>query len=164
MVHNSSGEKRLSFSLCIVIAGVLVVGTILPPGTIWGQENASQASSAAAVAVSENPAAGGYRVFIDPETRKVREPTPEEAQALSAQKELRATPSETAPPPPRVSGPNGAVGVVLDDKFMVHQVARKNPDGSLSMDCVTGDDEQVKAAMKGQERKCPAKEEDSNEK
>lgn len=73
----------------------------------------------------------GMRAFRDPETGRLREPTAEEARKLSRmarafvrQQELEA-----------VAHPNGMTSVDLKDAFLLDIVARRNPDGSISLDC-----------------------------
>jgi hypothetical protein len=73
----------------------------------------------------------GLRAFRDPETGRLREPTAEEARTLSRmarafvrQQELEA-----------VTHPNGMTSVDLKDAFLLDIVARRNPDGSIALDC-----------------------------
>ena len=77
---------------------------------------------------------------------------------------LRLIAPEAAAPLPMVTGPNGAVGIALDERFMVNSVVRKNADGSLSMECVTGNEQAAKAVAQAQESKAPAGKEDDHEK
>jgi len=93
--------------------------------------------------------ADGMKVFIDPETGKLREPTREEIQTLKAQPPAsRATPEKGMPKTPQITGPGGGVGMRLDERYMVHSVAKKNPDGSVSMECITGSEKAAKAVSK----------------
>lgn len=82
--------------------------------------------------VVKKSSAAGLRAYKDPVTGKLRAPTPEEARALSRmarafvqRRELEA-----------VTHPNGMTSVDLKDAFLLDIVARRNPDGSLSLDCV----------------------------
>lgn len=81
--------------------------------------------------VAKSAGTAGLRAFRDPETGRLREPTAEEARALSRiarafvqRRELEA-----------VTHPNGMTSVDLKDAFLLNIVARRNPDGSLSLDC-----------------------------
>ena len=74
------------------------------------------------------------RAFIDPQTRQLREPTPQEAQALSqnaGEAFARAVESLEA-----VVHPDGTISLDLKDLFNQEIVAVKNIDGSVSMRCV----------------------------
>jgi hypothetical protein len=96
------------------------------------------------------PAAGGLVVFIDPVTGKIRQPSAAEIGSLvsppAAVTPLAVKPLVT------ITGPGGAVGVVLDSSFDSYMVVTKKPDGKLAMDCVVGGkkaDEAVSAGAKG---------------
>ncbi len=76
----------------------------------------------------------GLRAFIDPQTGQLRQPTPEEAAQLGAAAHaarIRAL-SELEV----VVHPDGMRSVDLKDAFQTDLVARRNPDGSLSIGCV----------------------------
>jgi NADPH-dependent glutamate synthase beta subunit-like oxidoreductase len=73
--------------------------------------------------------------------------------------EMRQGPqAPEAAPLKEIVGPGGAEGVELDESFMVNSIVRKNPDGSLSYDCITGDKNAVRAVTEGKEADKPAKE------
>ena len=95
-----------------------------------------QKPAAAAVQPPAAPQAGapGMRVFIDPATGKLREPEQSDIQQLAPAVGFHALQAPAAP----LQGPGGAVGMRLDDSQMVYSVATKNPDGSISFECVTG--------------------------
>ncbi len=78
----------------------------------------------------------GQRAFIDPATGQLREPTPQEAAALAAA--ARRTLGTLAAPVQLKQGPGGAVGMVVPDNLLSYSVATINPDGTVSMTCVTG--------------------------
>ncbi len=76
----------------------------------------------------------GFRAFIDPQTGQLREPTPEETQALArAAREEFAREVESLE---AVVHPDGTISVDLRGLFMQDLVAVKKPDGSLSVRCV----------------------------
>jgi hypothetical protein len=84
------------------------------------------------------PASGsGQRAFIDPATGKLREPEPGEAEALHLQPGARRA-LQAAPAPQQIAGPGGAIGMAVPEEAMSYSVATLNPDGSVSMACVTG--------------------------
>jgi hypothetical protein len=114
-----------------------------------------QKPAAAAVKPVAPPAAAseGMRVFIDPATGKIREPEASEVQQLTPSTGLRAAPM-AAPMAVPVTGPGGAAGLILGETQMVYSVATRNPDGSISFQCVTGSDGHSKAiAGKAPERR-----------
>jgi hypothetical protein len=72
----------------------------------------------------------GMRVHVDPRTgRFVPEPVVPEAHPLPAR----------VPTLAEVPAPGGGMMVPLNGHFMSNLVATVNPDGSIRMDCVTGD-------------------------
>ena len=75
----------------------------------------------------------GQKVAIDPETRKLRAPTPEESAALEA----RARPTVVPTVTPTVL-PNGTLKADLPEDYMDATVVQKNPDGTLTMHCLRG--------------------------
>lgn len=95
------------------------------------------------------PGAGGLVVFVDPVTGQIREPDPSEIGSLVPPPAADAQAEDK--PLAMISGPGGAVGVVLDSRFESYMVVTRTPDGKLAMDCVTGGkkaDEVVAAAAK----------------
>ena len=80
------------------------------------------------------PAGASRRVFLDPQTGQLRQPTPEEAARLGA--ESRASRLRALADLEVVVHPDGSKSVALKDAFLVDLVARRNPDGSLSIRCL----------------------------
>jgi hypothetical protein len=74
------------------------------------------------------------RAFIDPRTGELREPTPEEARALSEAVRKTAAPEPVDFEP--VQHPDGMVSVDLKGAFMSHVIAQRNRDGSFSTRCI----------------------------
>jgi hypothetical protein len=93
---------------------------------------------------------GGFVVFVDPVTGKIRQPDPAEIGGLVAAAEA-AAPAKPAVEPPLAMkfGPGGAVGIVLDSRYESFVVVTKAPDGRLAMDCVTGAGNARKAVAAG---------------
>jgi len=73
------------------------------------------------------------RVFLDRRTGRVRAPTPEEARALFEARESRV---EYLEPLEVVVHPDGMRSVNLKGAFSSQVVAHKNPDGSVSTQCM----------------------------
>jgi len=102
-------------------------------------------------------ARAGFRAFVDPQTGQLREPTPEEAQALSraaGAEFARAVESLEA-----VVHPDGMVSVDLKGLFMQDVVVVKRPDGSLSMRCLLNSEKDLTPVAPAPPRPPPALEE-----
>jgi hypothetical protein len=82
----------------------------------------------------------GMVVVRDPQTGKMRAPTPEELRALRA----KAPPSAALSTAPRelesLTRRDGAHGVRLGEKSLVYEVVTRGEDGKLSSQCVQGED------------------------
>lgn len=96
-----------------------------------------------AAAIAASPAAQaadpGAVISRDPATGQLRAPTAEEMQALE-QAAKAASPSRMATPaaPVERRAANGAVGFHVGEQFMTYSVMRRNADGTMTMQCVTG--------------------------
>lgn len=77
----------------------------------------------------------GVQVAVDPQTGKLREPTPEERQALiQAMRRLLSTSTDGLTV---VQHPDGSETVDLEGRFQNLSVAKINADGTVSKQCVT---------------------------
>jgi hypothetical protein len=76
--------------------------------------------------------ADGMRVFIDPQTRKLRRPDAADIEKLIAQRQQGVPP---VAPQVRVNA-NGSLSAVLDDSFASYLIATRQPDGTLRVDCL----------------------------
>ncbi len=116
----------------IKTAGSASDTTAVRPAT--NDARAARPATNTACPADDRFAQAGLRAFIDPQTGQLREPTPEETQALAraAREEFaRAVESLEA-----VVHPDGTISLDLRGLFMQDLVAAKNPDGSLSVRCV----------------------------
>jgi hypothetical protein len=119
----------VSFSARILI-GFSVVATLSVSSAI-----AQVAGSTAEISSEQKKTEGkAAKVFIDPVTGQVRQPTAAEINTLSEPKAVAVQSQPTL-----IAGPGGGVGAVLDDSTMMYMMVTKTPDGKLDMDCVTGD-------------------------
>ena len=92
-------------------------------------------SSAASTAI---PAGAGLRAYLDPDTGLLSDPSHEDVAALDA----RLPPEFSKPPTKALSMfrmAGGAVGIKLDERFMLFSVARKSDNGRLVSGCVPGE-------------------------
>jgi len=82
----------------------------------------------------------GMVVVRDPQTGKMRAPTPEELRALRANAPpSSATLTATPQQPHLLSRRDGARGVRLGEKSLVYDVVTRGEDGKLSSQCVQGE-------------------------
>jgi hypothetical protein len=83
----------------------------------------------------------GMVVVRDPQTGKMRAPTPEELKALRAKSPPPSVGLGSAPQEPRQlsSRRDGARGVRLGEKTIVYDVVTRGEDGKLQRQCVQGD-------------------------
>jgi len=82
----------------------------------------------------------GMVVTRDPETGKLRPPTPDEMKALRAAAPPNAALTAARPAAPQVmTRPDGARGVHVGESNMVYEVVTRGADGKLSSQCVQGE-------------------------
>lgn len=124
------------------VAGAVacVVGLGQPPATSPVSKS-KDAKKEVRPVKKNSPSAEGVRVFMDPETHKIRQPTQEEIRNLSHRvagpaKTVAAAGIDAAPQVLR--GPEEAIGLEMDENSMSYMVATKSSKGQVAFDCVTG--------------------------
>src|SRR5215470_1765240 len=133
-------KARSTFALAIVAA--------LGASGVLAQVTSDTEMSVAPRTESRRVATGGGDVvFVDPTTRKVRKPDAAEIGRLL--RPPAAAAAGVKPPLTTKTGLGGAIGVVLDDRFDSYMVVTKQPDGTLAMDCVTGEKKAAEAVSTG---------------
>jgi hypothetical protein len=75
----------------------------------------------------------GQKAAVDPDTKKLRPPSREESEELEAQAKPTVAPEVT----PTVLA-NGTLKADLPEEYMDAAVVQRNPDGSLTVQCVKG--------------------------
>lgn len=75
----------------------------------------------------------GQKAAVDPQTKKLRPPTPEESQALD-----RGAAAPSIEKVKTTQLPDGSVMAQLPEDFMDTSVVELNPDGTLSASCLHG--------------------------
>lgn len=96
--------------------------------------------------------AAGMRAYVD-STGRLHAGTPEEAAALSPAPQARvaarsaARSSAVQSSPALTAGPNGSFSLQLDESSMVYAVAKRQPDGKVAQECVTGEETAKTAAV-----------------
>lgn len=97
-------------------------------------DDARSANETEAEAAEPTVGAAGMRVFRDPVTGKLRQPTAEERRAMARQLQgLLNRSSEGLTP---VSRPDGTVTLDLQGRFRNVSIARRADDGSIAVDCI----------------------------
>ncbi|MGH9398920.1 MAG: post-PEP-CTERM-1 domain-containing protein [Thermoanaerobaculia bacterium] len=115
------------FRLAVAVAAAASLASALPAG-----------EPAACPAIDPPPATqprAGLRAFRDPETGELRAPTPGESAAL-ARAEAETAPAEE-PIFEVIVHPDGMKTVDLRGAFAASIVVTRNPDGSLTLRCVS---------------------------
>jgi microcompartment protein CcmL/EutN len=105
------GRVLLAMSSCLILAGTLIAQTAHVEST------------------------SNQKVSIDPKSRKVVPPNPEDMQSLTTKERSAAVPNVQVR-----QLPNGARAAQLPEEFMDATVVTLNEDGSLNMECVRGMD------------------------
>ncbi len=80
-------------------------------------------------------AAAGVRVFVDPATGEITEPTPEQTRELMRAEATERATRRLAPPLSIFVLQRGGIGVRLDDRFLHAFSVRRGLDGKLVVDC-----------------------------
>ena len=122
-----------------LVAGLLGMALAVAPGAAGADEPTGKKVAAAQPAGVPQPA--GMIAVKDPVTGKLRAATAEEAAELrkaAAAAKKQETPTAQGNTavrraPQTISGPEGAVGIVLDDSSTIYAVATKKPDGKVSV-------------------------------
>jgi len=89
-------------------------------------------------AVKKTPAASqnGLMVSKDPVTGELRAPTAAESQALTNQPQSLLS---VDAPVQIIQNPNGSLTAILGPAQMTYSVVKKGPDGTITMECVSGE-------------------------
>jgi hypothetical protein len=115
-----SKQKMMTLSM---LAAVVVLASLTMHAKAQGQEGQE-----------------GMVVVKDPQTGKMRAPTPEELRTLRAKAPKRAASLAGTPAAPQsLSRRDGARGVRLGEKTLVYDVVTRGEDGKLSEQCVQGE-------------------------
>ena len=99
---------------------------------------------------SDDAGTASQRAAVDPKTGKLRAPTPEELQVLTAPLANNESTEGLVP----TTLPNGAVAIDLQGRFETSMMVKKEADGSISRACVSNA-KQAEAFLKS-EQKQPA--------
>jgi hypothetical protein len=112
--------------LAFSAAGLAVAQTATAPAG-EGKRHTRKTQAAA-------PASVGQRVFVDPATGRLAEPTPEQIQAL--EKAVAEMLSQSSEDLVVIELPDGTLTIDLEGRFQEVAIATKGPDGSIQTGCV----------------------------
>ncbi len=113
-------------------------------GTPGPSENKPARTAAAICPADDRVGGAGFRAFIDPQTGQLRQPTPEDLTAWTkAAREEFSRAVESLQP---TVLPDGTLMLDLQGLFMQDLVVTRNPDGSLSTQCVPDWEKEVALA------------------
>jgi hypothetical protein len=129
----SNTPRRIPALAAILAASAL--GLILA-ASAWAGPGRAPAQSTEPQRV-ESDGGAGLQVAVDPQTGKVRQPTPEEIEKLSrsVQSMFSNSKSLTSAAQP-VTSRDGTVGMAVGSEYLNVWVVRINPDGSASQACL----------------------------
>lgn len=135
---------------CRALVGLaLLVALVAPP--VSAAEEAPEAAAPAAAAevdagqVSLPVNVAGMQVSIDPQTGRLRQPTPAEAKALSAAFQQAFAPNRIARKVIVQKDANGMMTAQVDLSLLDQYVVEVQADGTLATRCVNGSSETAHA-------------------
>lgn len=140
MKQSRSVRNRPRYALVVaVVLGQGAIGCAFAQSTATSTKPAQQGTPSAVQA-------SGLTVTVDPKTKQIRPPTPEETKALFDAQAVKTS----------VDGaglqvyqyPNGMKAVVLPESYMETVRAAANPDGTRSFQCVSDKDAAATVAPK----------------
>ena len=102
--------------------------------------------------------AAGSVVFIDPVTGKIRQPDASEIGALAPAAAAPSAAPKAPTEPSLIQGLNGAVGIKLGEDTFSYAVATITPEGSVAVDCVSGDQNAAKRVVAAKPAPAPTAE------
>ncbi len=104
--------------------------------TAWAGPGRAASQTTETVRDAEPASAAGVSVAIDPQTKKVRQPTPEEVRQLESS--FKSLFGNAAVAPAATYWADGTVSIAVPEEYLNVLVARINPDGSVTESCVNG--------------------------
>ena len=136
------GLLRVVVGMTVAMAALTTLGA--SPRSAGPEEKATRPSAGAALGGQPSELAPGMRAFKDAKTGRLREAEQEELRQLAMKagrgrgaRRLRALEAGGAGLQ-ALEGPDGAVGVALDESYMTALVATVGPDGRVRLQHVDG--------------------------
>jgi len=150
-----SRQRDFSLRTAAILTACLLVLVLAAGTAAWAQTAQGAGQQPENKQISQKPEpvlfVSGQKVGIDPQTKKLRQLTSEEAQALS--EDLKNYLPKAQGDLPVYQFQNGMLAVELPEEYMDSIVVTRNPDGTLTTECVKGtkpdlEKMQAKAASK----------------
>ena len=133
-------NKGISARAMVLVMAALTVLVVATVSTAWSQTAQAKEpqTNKKQIPKKEEPtvSVSGQKVAIDPQTKKLRQLTPEESQALS--EDLKNYFGKTPGELKIYQYPNGMLAAELPEEYMDSMVVKRNPDGTLTTECVRG--------------------------
>ena len=99
-----------------------------------------KSTSAPSIKPTSQFVSSGQKVFVDPQTKQIVQPTQEQIRALDQAAISKGTAFFMPAQPTRVISVYGVEGVMLDESTLSYAVATKTADGKVSFRCIEGKD------------------------
>lgn len=144
---SSRGARTIRAISLALLVGVLAVNLAAQKSSDASKSTAAQPVATQANEASNFDPSAGQKVFIDPVTHKIVQPTAEDIKALENAAPKKTT-SVTTQPKAFVN-PRGGIAVKLDDSFMSYAVAGKDDGGKLKTNCIESDSAAKDAVKSG---------------
>ncbi len=118
--------------------------------------NTRDGAAAQGQALAQNNSAG-MRAYVDPQTKRLREQSPDEARQVASESRVRlksqrapmarssASFVESSDGAQIIYGADGSEGILLDEDTMVYQLGHKEANGAIGQQCVQGEAHVLKA-------------------
>jgi hypothetical protein len=135
-----SRQHSFSQRTAVVITACLLVLALAAGTAAWSQTAQGAGQQSDSKQTVQKPEStlfvSGQKVGIDPQTKKLRQLTPEESQALS--EDLKNFVAKVPGDLKIYQFQNGMLAVELPEEYMDSIVVTRNPNGTLSTECVKG--------------------------
>jgi hypothetical protein len=128
--HKPSRRHAIAVALAAACLGAAASLAAAEGGRTDASANAAQRAVINQVKVHDD----GLRVYVDPATGKIKQPTPAEVRALD--QAIASLPSRELKSFQATQYSDGTVSIALNGAFMNYALVRINADGSVSQACV----------------------------
>jgi hypothetical protein len=133
-------QRSFSQRTAAIVTACLMILIIAAGTAAWSQTAQGAGQQSDSKQTIQKPVStlfvSGQKVGIDPQTHKLRQLSPEEAQALS--EDLKNYVTKTPGDLQVYQFQDGTLAVELPEEYMDSMVVTRNADGSLSTECVKG--------------------------
>jgi hypothetical protein len=136
--RTASQNKKGTRQVLIAALAVLVLGFGAAPSISAQTAHVDKKNKKSVTTPNDEARAGasGQQVAVDPQTGKLREPTPAEARKLAEDMKEYLKPSKQGSRVVQLT--DGTLSMELTEEHLDFTVVKINPDGTLSTECVKG--------------------------